>query len=129
MPYFFYATDFGNRELHRRVTQIVEAVTGVSCRMGEYVSWSAKAGSVQRYILRAAAGASMVLADITGESSNVHIETPALPRRPVALLRKGPLGRPAFMLRDQQVYDYATDAELIGRAVRLTYPYRRFLQT
>ena len=47
----------------------------------------------------------------------------------VALLRKGPLGRPAFMLRDQQVYDYATDAELIGRAVRLTYPYRRFLQT
>jgi hypothetical protein len=32
------------------------------------------------------------------------------------------------MLRDQQVYDYATDAELIGRAVRVTYPYRRFLQ-
>jgi hypothetical protein len=32
------------------------------------------------------------------------------------------------MLRDQQVYDYATDAELIGRAVRVTYPYR-FLQT
>jgi hypothetical protein len=27
------------------------------------------------------------------------------------------------------VYDYATDAELIGRAVRLTHPYRRFLQT
>jgi hypothetical protein len=35
----------------------------------------------------------------------------------------------AFMLRDQQAYDYATDAELIGRAVRLTCPYRRFLQT
>jgi hypothetical protein len=33
------------------------------------------------------------------------------------------------MLRDQQVYDYATDAELIGRTVRVTYPYRRFLRT
>jgi hypothetical protein len=54
VPYFFYATDFGNRELHRRVAQTVEAVTGVSCRMGEYVSWSAKAGSVQLDILRAA---------------------------------------------------------------------------
>jgi hypothetical protein len=33
------------------------------------------------------------------------------------------------MLRDQRVHDYATDAELIGRSVRVTYPYRRFLQT
>jgi hypothetical protein len=131
VPYFFYATDFGNRELHRRVAQTVEAVTGVSCRKGEYVSWSAKAGSVQRDILRAAAAASMVLADITGESSNVYIETGAALAAgvPVALLRKGPPGRPSFMLRDQQVYDYATDAELIGRAVRVTYPYRRFLRT
>jgi hypothetical protein len=99
--------------------------------MGEYVSWSAKAGSVQQDILRAAAGASMVLADITAESSNVYIETGAALAAgvPVALLRKGPPGRPSFMLRDQQVYDYDTDAELVGRAVRVTYPYRRFLQT
>ena len=87
-------------------------------------------GSVQRDILSAAAGASMMLADITGNSANVHIEIGAALAAgvPVALLRKGPPGRPAFMLRDQQVYDYATDAELIGRAVRVTYPYRRFLQ-
>lgn len=131
VPSFFYATDSGNRELHRRIAQTVEAVTGVSCRMGDYVSWSAKAGSVQRDILRAAAGASMVLADITGESSNVYIEAGAALAAgvPVALLRKGPPGRPSFMLRDQQVYDYASDAELIGRAVLVTYPYRRFLRT
>jgi hypothetical protein len=131
VPYFFYVTEFGDGELRRRVVQTVEAVTGVSCRTGEYVSWSSPAGSVQRDILSAAAGASMVLADITGNSANVHIEIGAALAAgvPVALLRKGPPGRPAFMLRDQQVYDYATDAELIGRAVRLTYPYRRFLQT
>jgi hypothetical protein len=32
------------------------------------------------------------------------------------------------MLRDQQVYDYASDADLLGRAVRITYPVRRILQ-
>jgi hypothetical protein len=130
-PYVFYATEFGNRELHRRVIQTVEAVTGISCRMGEYVSRSAQARSVQREIIRTAAGAAMVLADITSDSPNVYIETGAALSAdvPVALLRQGPPGRPAFMLRDQQVYDYATDAELVGRAVRMAYPYRRFLQT
>jgi hypothetical protein len=131
VPYFFFATEFGDSELRRRVVQTVEAVTGVSCRTGEYVTWSSPTGSVQRDILRAAAGATMVLADITGDSANVYVEAGAALAAgvPVALLRKGPPGRPTFMLRDQQVHDYATDAELIARAVRLTYPYRRFLQT
>src|SRR4029077_4198503 len=100
-------------------------------RPGEAGARHSPPRSVQRNILGAAAGACMMLADITGNSPNVHIEVGAALAAgvPVALLRKGPPGRPAFMLRDQQVYDYATDAELIGRAVRLTYPYRRFLQT
>ncbi len=114
----------------RRVAQTVESRDpgfpvgpGSTCRGPHAVN------SVQRDILSAAASASMVLADITGNSANVHIEIGAALAAgvPVALLRKGPPGRPAFMLRDQQVYDYATDAELIeGRAVQLTYPYRRF---
>jgi len=33
------------------------------------------------------------------------------------------------MLRDQQVYDYATEAEFVARAVRVSYPYRRSLLT
>ena len=72
-----------------------------------------------------------MLADITGDSANVHIEVGATLAAgvPVALLRKGPLGRPAFMLRDQQVYDYATDAELTGGRSGSPNPYRRFLQT
>lgn len=73
----------------------------------------------------------LVLADITGDSPNVYIEAGAALSAgvPVALLRAGPQGRPPFMLRDQQVYDYATDAELVGRAIQVAYPYRRFLQT
>ena len=72
--------------------QTVEAVTGVSCRIGEYVSLSSPTGPVQRDILSAVAGASMVLADITGNSPNVHIEIGAALAAgvPIALLRKGP---------------------------------------
>jgi TIR domain len=126
-PYIFYATEFGKRELHRSVIAAVEAATGVSCLLGEYVTGS----PVQREILRTVTGATMVLADITGDSPNVYIEAGAALSAgvPVALLRAGPPGRPVFMLRDQQVHDYATDAELVGRAVRVAYPYRRFLQT
>jgi hypothetical protein len=74
--------------------------------------------------------AAMVVADITRDSLNVYIEIGAALAAgvPVALLREGPLGRPAFMLRDQQVYDYATEAELVARAVRITYRCRRFPQ-
>jgi hypothetical protein len=124
-PYIFYATEFGKKELHRSVIAAVEAATGVSCLLGEYVTGS----PVQREILRAVSGATMMLADIAGDSPNVYIETGAAlsAGTPVALL--GPPGRPVFMLRDQQVHDYANGAELVGRAVRVAYPYRRFLQT
>lgn len=102
-------------------------MTGLPCRIGEYV----EGGSVQREILRMVTNASVVIADISGNSPNVYIEIGAARAAsvPVALLRKGPPGRPTFMLRDQQVYDYATDAESVARAVRVSYPYRRFLQT
>jgi hypothetical protein len=33
-PHIFYSTEFGNGELHKRVTRTVEAVTGVPCLMG-----------------------------------------------------------------------------------------------
>jgi hypothetical protein len=126
-PYIFYATEFGKRELHRSVIAAVQAATGVPCILGEYVTGS----PVQREILNTVSRATMVLANITGDSPNVYLETGAAlaSRRPVALLRSGPPGRPVFMLRDQQVHDYANDAELVGRAVRVAYPHRRFLQT
>ncbi len=127
--YFFHATDFGSagRALRTMIKEAVEAATALPCRIGEYV----EGVSVQSEILRIVTNASMVLADISGDSPNVYIEVGAARAAsvPVALLRKGPPGRPAFMLRDQQVWDYATDAELVARAVRVSYPYRRFLLT
>jgi len=124
-PHIFYSTEFGDGELHKRVTRTVEAVTGVPCLMGQDVP-----GPVQREIVRMVSSAAMVVADITRDSPNVYIEIGAALAAgvPVALLREGPPGRPAFMLRDQQVYDYATEAELVARAVKVTYRCRRFLK-
>jgi len=112
------------RALRGLIKEAVEATTALACRIGEYVV----GGSVQREILRNVTGATVLLADISGDGPNVYIEIGAARAVdvPVALLRKGPPGRPSFMLRDQQVWDYGTDAELLGRAVRVSYPYRRY---
>ena len=106
---------------------LVEAVTTLPCILGEYV----KGQVVQREILHAVSHASLVLADISGHSPNVCIELGAARAAnvPVFLLRQGPPARPAFMLRDQQVWDYATDAELLGRVIRIAHPYRRTVLT
>jgi hypothetical protein len=126
-PYIFYATGFGDESerLRRGVRELVEAVTALPCVLGEYV----RGDVVQREILRAVCGAVLVLADISGDGPNVYVELGAARGAgvPVAVLRQGKLGRPPFMLRDQQVWDYATPADLLGRVTRIAYPYRRTL--
>jgi hypothetical protein len=126
-PYAFYATDFDaeGQPLRHAVKELVEAVTTLPCVLGEYV----KGEVVQREILRAVSRATLVLADISGNGPNVYIEVGAARAAdvPVFLLRQGPKGRPAFMLRDQQVWDYSTDSDLLGRVTRIAYPYRRTL--
>jgi hypothetical protein len=126
-PYVFYATDFetDGKPLRHAVKELVEAITTLPCVLGEYV----KGDVVQREILRAVAQAKLVLADISGNGPNVYIEVGAARSAdvPIFLLRQGPPGRPAFMLRDQQVWDYASDSDLLGRVAQIVYPYRRTL--
>jgi hypothetical protein len=126
-PYVFYATDFEveSKYLRRAVQELVEAITALPCVLGEYV----KGEVVQREILRTISQAALVLADISGNGPNVYVELGAARATnvPVSLLRQGPPGRPPFMLRDQQVWDYSTNADLLGRVTRVAYPYRRTL--
>lgn len=106
----------------------MEAITAVPRRVGEYVEGEA----VQRDILRSAMEASLVLAAISGDGPNVYVEIGAARARPrcrSCFLRRARSVGPAFMLRDQQVWDYETDAELIARVVHACYPYRRSLLT
>ena len=126
-PYVFYATDFDEerKPLRLAIKDLVEAITTLPCVLGEYV----KGEPVQREILRTVAQAKVVLADITGNGPNVYVEVGAARAADVdvRLLRQGPPGRPAFILRDMQVWDYSTDSDLLGRATRIIYPYRRTL--
>jgi hypothetical protein len=126
-PYVFYATDFepANKSIRHIVEELVEAVTILPCMLGEYVQGDA----LQREILRSVTQAKLVLADISKNAANVYVELGAARAAnvPLAILRQGPPGRPIFMLRDQQVWDYSTEADLLGRIVRVIYPYRRSL--
>jgi hypothetical protein len=124
-PYVFYSSGFDDdtRTSRTAVKQLVEAVAGIPCVLGEYVQGEL----VQRDILRSIAAATLFLADISAESPNVYIEIGAarVSDVPVSILRHGPPGRPPFMLRDQQVHHYINDAELLGRVVRIAYSHRR----
>lgn len=125
--YVFFATDFGAtaQPVRREVKSVIEAVTSMPCILGEYV----RSDSVQAEIVRTVKGATLVIADISGEKANVYIEVGAARAAsvPLMLLRRGPPGRPAFMLRDQQVWDYLSDADLLGRIVSVAYSIRRTL--
>lgn len=86
-PHIFYATDFDADVVSLRTAarDLVEAVTLVPCLLGEYVSGD----TVQRDILQAVCGATLLLADISVGGSNVFIEIgaarcerPAVPAAP-----------------------------------------------
>ncbi len=128
-PYAFYIADFDvdNFQIRQVVKEIFESVTGIPCVLGEYVEGEV----VQREILNTIAGSAVVLADISAGKPNVYIEIGAARASnvPLFLLRQGPPGRPAFMLRDLQVWDYQETPDLLGRVLRIAYPYRRSLLT
>jgi len=123
--YIFHATGFDQEDKVRRraVKEVSEAIAAVPCLLGEYIEGEI----VQSKILNLVTNAMLVLADISEDNANVYVEVGAAKAAevPVRLLGKGPPKRPAFMLRDLQIWDYATDADLLGRVARILYPYRR----
>ncbi|WP_410594034.1 TIR domain-containing protein [Amycolatopsis sp. lyj-23] len=126
-PYIFLITDFDPAvaPLRAVVKDLVQTITTMPCIQGEYI----KGDGVQRQIYDSIGGARIVLADISDDSPNVYLELGAARAAnvPVYLLRRGEPRRPPFMLRDQQVWDYSSDADLLARVVRILYPYRRTL--
>ncbi len=126
--YVFYATDFD--EAHAKRTQIVrkmiERVTAMQCVMGEEIQ-QAVATSLQQEISEKIIQSFLVVADITGDNLNTIIEAGiARGARVRTVLISGDQRRdPPFMFRDQQIFYYADDVELLGRVNKLIYPFRR----
>ena len=123
--YSFLATNFdaGHQRRNAMMRQVIQTVTGMECYLGQGV----RGGSVQQIISDQIAGASLVIADISNENLNTCIEAGIArgAQRRCYLMAQGPPRRPPFMFRDQQVWYYADDTELIGLIHRLIYPHRR----
>jgi hypothetical protein len=123
--YVFFAAGVGE-ECHARnrvLRQILERVTAMPCVMGEGI----REPQVQQMITDRIRRAFVVLADISEENLNTCIEAGVAlgACRRLHLLASAPRRRPPFMFRDQQVWHYGNDAELVGTVHRIAYPYRR----
>lgn len=123
--YVFFSTDFDAQKRKRNtiVNQLVERITSMSCLMGDKI----REGAVQKVITKKISDSFLMIADITEENINTLIEA-GIARgayKNYYLIARGKPRSPPFMFRDQQVWYYKDDVELIGYIHRLVYPYRR----
>ena len=125
LPYIFYATDFEAGHLTRNtITQrILQRATAMPCVMGENI----RGESIQKQIRDTIKGASLVIADISEDNINTQIEAGVALGAGVELylIKSGPRKSPEFMLRDQEVWFYNDDVELLGVLHQLAFDHRR----
>jgi hypothetical protein len=123
--YAFYSTNFGDASIGRNrvIRHLIQRVTGIRCLMGDDI----RDGHIQQVISDLLRHAFLVISDISEENLNTCIEAGIAlgARRRLHLISAAPRRRPAFMFRDQQVWHYASEADLIGMIHRIVYPYRR----
>jgi hypothetical protein len=123
--YVFYGTDFDDEHIERNklVRRIIEHVTAMPCQMGNDI----RQGQVQQAITEKIKNAFMMIADISADNINTCIEA-GIARgadTPTNLVAYGPPQRPPFMFRDQQVWHYESDIELLGKIHSIVRDYRR----
>ena len=123
--YTFFSTNFDdqNRARNQVIRQILQRVTGIPCVVGDDI----REGQIQQIITQRIAQALMVTSDISEDNLNTCIEA-GIARGAstrLHLVARGPRRRPPFMFRDQQVFFYSDDIELLGIMHRIAYPYRR----
>jgi len=82
---------------------------------------------VQKVITEKISSALMMIADISDDNINTLIEAGIArgANKQFYLVASGPRRRPPFMFRDQQVWHYADDIQLLGIIHKIVYPYRR----
>jgi hypothetical protein len=123
--YVFFATVVGNEysARNRVLRQVVERVTAMPCIMGDDI----REGQIQQVIIDLIRRAFFVIADISEENLNTCVEAGVAlgAGRRLHLVAAAPRHRPPFIFRDQQVWHYGDDADLVGRVHRIAYPYRR----
>ena len=103
--------------------ELIELITGIKCVYGDNIY----SGEIQSVITSQITESLVVLADISDENLNTCIEV-GIARGAGCnyhLIAKTPRKRPPFMFRDQQVWFYKDDVELLGLIHKILFPYRR----
>jgi len=105
------------------VRRLIQRVSAMPCLMGEDI----RQGQIQQEIVKRITSAFMMVADISEENLNTCIEAGIAvgAKTPIHLLAGGPRHKPPFMFRDQQVWYYENDIDLLGIIHNLVRPYRR----
>ena len=115
--------DVGHKRRNQIIKRVIERVTAMPCVLGEDL----REGQIQEVIKERIVRAFLMIADISEENLNTCIEA-GIARGaniPLHLIARGPRHRPPFMFRDQQVWYYEGDTELLGKIHTILYPYRR----
>lgn len=125
-PHFvFFSTNFDDDKKARNqiIRQAIQRTAAVPCIIGDDI----REGQIQQVITRRISDALVVIADISEDNLNTCIEAGIAlgSKRPIHFVAREPRRKPPFMFRDQQVFYYADDVELLGIIHRLTYQYRR----
>ncbi len=123
--YTFFATnsDAARRQVNHAIVDLTKKVTAMPCIVGENL----RKPQIQQEITDQIARAFAVIADISSDNLNTCIEAGIArgARRPLHLIARAPRRRPPFMFRDQQVWHYSDNVELLGIFHRIIFPYRR----
>jgi len=123
--YIFFATDLDPENYPRNqvIRQIIQRVTAMPGIFGENIRES----EVQKVINEKISSALMMIADISDDNINTLIEAGIArgANKQFYLVASGPRRRPPFMFRDQQVWYYEDDIQLLGIIHKIVYPYRR----
>jgi len=123
--YIFFAANFDGefKERNRFLRQAIARITAMPCVMGDDI----RQGQIQQVITGLLRRALVVIADINEENINTCIEAGVAlgAGRRLHLIAAGPRRRPPFMFRDQQVWHYANETELLGTVHRIACIYRR----
>lgn len=143
--YIFFATNFKHKALgtattpeeeksltaqHRRqnrmIGRMIERITGMKCFMGEEI-FAPNDISVQQSIINIIRNSYLLISDVSQDNINTLIETGVARGAGINhyMIASGKRHRPPFMLRDEQIFYYENDAEMLGRIYMLIYPFRR----
>ncbi len=123
--YIFFGTDFDEQHQARNkaIKHTIQRVTAMPCIMGDEI----RTGQIQEVIAGQIRNAFMMIADISADNLNTCIEAGIArgANTRLHLVAREPRQRPPFMFRDQQVWHYADDVDLLGKIHSIVYPYRR----